>query len=149
MNAEKKRVNIFWFTDGPCDSNKCSWGLWEHYKFLNCRPVYEDGACCPTRYVCRKNFLCSIDYVLQIIVNLLSLFFFKHNKLFAWPNLASLAAPAPAAQGPGCLYKGVQYAIGDPMPAVTDEDPCQAECLCTEDYGSRGSARVSVSSELV
>ncbi|CAG7732167.1 unnamed protein product, partial [Allacma fusca] len=35
-----------------CMSIKCPRGGISHYRELGCRPIYDDGACCPTRFDC-------------------------------------------------------------------------------------------------
>ncbi|CAG0925446.1 unnamed protein product, partial [Notodromas monacha] len=90
-------------TDFHCEKKNCDWNLWGHYQAKNCKPVYERGECCPTRFECPEN--------------------------------------APTSE-PSCRYKGKTYSISEPMPEVTEHEPCLASCFCSAGYPDAGSAKV-------
>ncbi|MPC77288.1 hypothetical protein E2C01_071739 [Portunus trituberculatus] len=77
-----------------------------------CKPVFEEGVCCPVRYNC------------------------AHDEIEAVPTTTTLAPESNATTAPptttmlpgssGCIHKGEFYADGS---LINTEDPCE-HCYC-------------------
>ncbi|CAG0912305.1 unnamed protein product [Notodromas monacha] len=119
-------------TDFACDQRKCTWKIWAHYIALGCKPVYENGKCCPARFDC--NFACDQrKCTWKIWAHYIALGckpVYENGKCCPARFDCSEFETRNQQDNPECIYKGEAYQIGEAIPGVKEHDPCFHNCVC-------------------